>query len=129
MARVLIVDDEPAVADGLRLHLTMKGHEASTAYSGSAALRQVKADRPHLILLDLRMPVMDGFEVLRCVREMDHEVAVIVVTAVAEIDIGRLALLAGAADFITKPIDLAYLDSSVAAALAPRLLPNAVDPA
>jgi DNA-binding response OmpR family regulator len=122
MVRVLIVDDEPDLVEALRLHVKLAGYQAFTAYSGEEAIREVKAQRPHVILLDVRMPDMDGLQVLSRVRQIDREVRVIIVTAVRDEQLGREALVRGAADFITKPIDLAYLDRSMEAVLGPMLL-------
>ncbi len=113
MPRVLIVDDEPDFVELLREFLSAKGYEVAAAYDGEEALRKVKEDRPHLILLDVRMPKMNGLEVLRQVREIDHEVGVIMVTAVDEEETGRQALKLGAFDYMTKPLDLKYLERSL----------------
>jgi DNA-binding response OmpR family regulator len=113
MARILIVDDEPDAVELLREFLTGKGYEVSTASDGEEALRKVKAERPHLILLDVRMPRMDGLEVLRQLRQFDQEVGVIVVTAVNEEETGRQALALGAFDYIVKPLNLDYLERSL----------------
>jgi DNA-binding response OmpR family regulator len=113
MARVLVVDDEPDAVELLQEFLTTKGYEVITASDGEEALRKVKEDRPHLILLDVRMPKMNGMEVLKRVREIDHEVGIIMVTAVNEEETGREALQMGAFDYITKPLDLTYLERSL----------------
>lgn len=113
MPRVLVVDDEPYIVELLQEYLTAKGYEVLTASDGEEALQKVKEERPHVILLDVRMPKMNGLEVLKRVREMDHEVGVIMVTAVAEEETGRQALQLGAFDYITKPLDLQYLDRSL----------------
>jgi DNA-binding response OmpR family regulator len=113
MPRVLVVDDEPDARELLSEFLTAKGYEVLTASNGEEALRKVKEDRPHLILLDVRMPKMNGLEVLKQVREIDHEVGVIMVTAVNEEETGRQALKLGAFDYITKPLDLKYLERSL----------------
>ena len=113
MPRVLVVDDEPDFIELLREFLTAKGYEVIAASNGEEALRKVKEDRPHLILLDVRMPKMNGLEVLKQVREIDHEVGVIMVTAVNEEETGRQALNLGAFDYITKPLDLKYLERSL----------------
>jgi len=110
MARVLVVDDEPDAIDLLREFLTTKGYEVLAASNGEEALRKVKEDRPHLILLDVRMPKMSGLEVLGQVREIDREVGVIMVSAVNEEETGRKALKMGAFDYITKPLDFDYLE-------------------
>ncbi len=113
MPRVLVVDDEPDAIELLTEFLTAKGYEVITASDGEEALRKVKEDRPHLILLDVRMPKLNGMEVLRRVREIDREVGVIMVTAVNEEETGREALKMGAFDYITKPLDLKYLEKSL----------------
>lgn len=113
MPRVLVVDDEPAFVELLQGFLTGKGYEVITASGGEEALRKVKEDRPHLILLDVRMPRMSGLEVLRQVQQIDQEVGVIMVTAVHEEELGRQALDLGAFDCIVKPVDLKYLETSV----------------
>ncbi len=113
MPRVLVVDDEPDFVELLREFLTAKGYDVSSAQNGEEALRKVKEERPHLILLDVRMPKMNGLEVLRQVREIDHEVGVIMVTAVSDEETGRQALKLGAFDYITKPLDLKYLERSL----------------
>ena len=113
MARILVVDDEPDAVELLQEFLTAKGYDVIIACDGEEALRQVKDHRPHLILLDVRMPKLNGLEVLKRVREIDHEVGVIMVTAVNEEETGREALKMGAFDYITKPLDLQYLERSL----------------
>ena len=113
MARILVVDDEPDAVELLQECLTAKGYDVIIACDGEEALRQVKEHRPHLILLDVRMPKLNGMEVLKRVREIDHEVGVIMVTAVNEEETGREALKMGAFDYITKPLDLQYLERSL----------------
>jgi DNA-binding response OmpR family regulator len=113
MPRVLVVDDEPDAVELLQEFLTSKGYEVTTASDGEEALRKVKSERPHLILLDVRMPKMNGLEVLRQVRQIDKEVGVIMVTAVNEEETGRQALELGAFDYIVKPLDLEYLEKSL----------------
>ena len=113
MARILVVDDEPDAVELLQEFLTAKGYDVIIACDGEEALRQVKEHRPHLILLDVRMPKLNGMEVLKRVREIDHEVGVIMVTAVNEEETGREALKMGAFDYITKQLDLQYLERSL----------------
>ena len=113
MPRVLVVDDEPDAVELLQEFLAAKGYDVLTATGGEEALRIVREERPHLILLDVRMPGMNGLEVLRHVRKIDQEVGVIMVTAVSEEETGREALALGAFDYIVKPLDLAYLERSL----------------
>jgi two-component system response regulator (stage 0 sporulation protein F) len=113
MPKVLVVDDEPDAVELLEEFLTAKGYEVTTAFNGEEALRKVKTDRPHLILLDVRMPGMNGLETLRQIRQIDQEVGVIMVTAVNEEETGRQALELGAFDYLVKPLDLQYLERSL----------------
>ncbi len=117
MARVLVVDDETDVAEALRLYLELKGYEAHAVFSGASAIEAVQAEPPNVILLDILMPGMNGLEALRRIREIDPQIRVIVVTAVAEEDLARHVLALGASDFITKPVDLRRLEASIQSAL------------
>ncbi|OGL63315.1 MAG: hypothetical protein A3J27_07645 [Candidatus Tectomicrobia bacterium RIFCSPLOWO2_12_FULL_69_37] len=113
MPRMVIVDDEPEVLEELAEVFGEYGYEIETAREGEEALRKVKEKRPHVMLLDIRMPGMDGLEVLRRVREVDPSLGVIMVTAVIEEGLAKEAMRLGAFDYITKPIDLDYLRTSV----------------
>lgn len=110
MARVLIVDDEPDFVELIQEFVAGKGYEPLVAYSGREALQKVKDERPHIVLLDIRMPGMDGMEVLEKIREIDREIGVIMLTAVNDREIGRQSLQSGAFDYLVKPIDLKYLE-------------------
>ncbi len=112
-ARVLVVDDDPATVELLQEFLVAKGYEVITAGDGAEALQKVKEERPHLILLDIHMPKMDGLEVLRQVKAIDPTVSVIMVTGVNEEAIGRKAMELGAFDYIVKPLDLPYLERTL----------------
>ncbi len=112
-ARVLVVDDDPATVELLQEFLLAKGYEVLTARDGAEALRTVRAERPHLLLLDIMLPKLDGLEVLRQVKAIDPTVGVIMVTGVNEEAIGRQAMALGAFDYIVKPLDLPYLERSL----------------
>ncbi len=111
--RVLVVDDDPNTVGLLQEFLRAKGYEVLTAGDGVEALWKVKKERPHVILLDINMPEMDGLEVLRRLREIDREVGVIMITVVDEQEIAREAMALGAFDYIVKPLDLDYLERSL----------------
>jgi len=112
-ARVMVVDDDPSTVELLQEFLVAKGYQVITAGDGAEALQKVKEERPHLILLDILMPKMDGLEVLRQVKAIDPTVSVIMVTGVNEEAIGRQAMDLGAFDYIVKPLDLPYLEQSL----------------
>ena len=110
MQKVLVVDDEPQAVELLEEFLTAKGYAVVGASGGAEALHKLKEERPHLMLLDIRMPEMGGLEVLRRAREIDREVGIVMITAVNEESMGREALRMGAYDYITKPLDFDYLE-------------------
>ncbi len=112
-SRILITDDEEEICNTLAEYLEDKGYEVFHATNGQDALRLLKEVRPHLMLLDIRMPEQDGIEILRRVRQIDNQIGVIMITAFHDVNIAQEALKLGACDFVTKPVDLNYLDKSV----------------
>jgi CheY-like chemotaxis protein len=111
MGRVLIVDDDSMTVELLCKIVRVHGHEPLRAFSGREALEQVAKDKPDAILLDLMMPEMDGFEVLRRLRAMPDSdgLPVLVVTASAERDIEARVAEAGADGCLRKPVDFGEL--------------------
>ncbi len=109
--KILVVDDEPAVCNMLKKFLTKKGYEASIALSGQEAIKKVKRERPLIVLLDIRMPDMDGIETLKRIKEIDKEIGIVMITVVTEDDTGRKCMELGAFDYITKPLGLEYLEN------------------
>ena len=112
-SRILIVDDEEDICEMLSDFLEECGYETFRATTGKEALSVVKAARPHLMLLNIRLPEMSGIDILRDVRAIDQEIGVIMVTEYQDVSIAQEALKMGASDFITKPLDLNYLETSV----------------
>lgn len=117
---VLIVDDEPNVRLMFRTAMASEGYTITLAEDGAAALRSQAAIPADLILLDLQMPVMDGMEVLRQLRENGDDVAVIIVTAHGSVPHAVEAMKLGAIDFLSKPITPDALRKSVATVLERR---------
>jgi DNA-binding response OmpR family regulator len=113
MGTILVVDDEREVCNLLQEFLSQKGHEVHVATDGLDALDKVKKVRPHLVLLDMRMPGMDGIDVLKEIKKRDPSVAVIMVTAVTEEKEAKSTFQFGAFDYITKPVNLEYLENVV----------------
>jgi len=110
--KILVVDDEPAICNMLKKFLTKKGYKADIALSGEEAVKKVKKDKPHVVLLDIKMPGMDGVEVLKKIKEIDKKIPIVImVTAVADDELGRICLEMGAVDYITKPLGLDYLEN------------------
>ena len=113
MAKILVVDDEIESRERLSEFLTMRGFEVETASRGSAALEKIAADPPDLVLLDVRMPGMNGLQILKAAKALHPDLGVIMVTAVPDGAITREAMKLGAYDYITKPIDINYLATKV----------------
>ena len=105
MSKVLIVDDEPDVLLLLRVNLEAAGYQTVLAADGETALLKIDETAPDVVLLDIMMPVMDGWGVLRALSERDDAPRVVVVSAKSsDRDIVR-ALTSGAFDYVTKPFD------------------------
>jgi two-component system, OmpR family, alkaline phosphatase synthesis response regulator PhoP len=103
-ATVLIADDEPGIRDLVRLYLEKEGYRVSAVADGAAALAQVRRDPPDLLILDLMMPEMDGWEVCRRVRA-ESSVPILMLTA-RDQDIDKIVgLEMGADDYLTKPFN------------------------
>ncbi len=113
MPRVLVVDDDPQARELLREFLTAKAYDVIEAATGGEGLKRLREDRPHLVLLDINLPDISGLEVLREAKAIDPAVGVIMVTGMQEEAIGRQAMRDGAFDYITKPLDLQYLEKSL----------------
>ena len=115
---ILVVDDEPEICELLESFLTGKGYVVTTATRGQDAIDNLKKGSFDLMLLDMRMPEMDGFQVMEEAKSIVPELGVIVVTAIQDETVAKQAITAGAYDFITKPVDLLYLEKSVSIKLA-----------
>jgi DNA-binding response OmpR family regulator len=119
IARILIVDDEPFNVDLLEQELEDLGYRTSSARNGKEALEQVAADPPDLILLDVMMPVLDGFSVCRRLKESDATrfIPIVIMTALDGIDDRIRGIEAGADDFLTKPVNPRELLARIRTAL------------
>ena len=114
--RILVVDDEERMVRFIRLNLEHDGFQVFEAYNGNQAIDQIRSNLPDLVLLDVMMPDIDGFEVLRMVRE-SNTVPVIMLTAKGEEEDRVHGLEMGADDYITKPFSPRELVSRVRAVL------------
>ena len=110
---ILIVDDEKDFCTVLSDSLSQDRYRVVTAFNGKTALQIAKKEKPDLMLLDIKMPGMDGVEVLRKVKKMKKEIAVIMFTAYGTLETAREAMKLGAYDYVTKPVDLFLLKSLV----------------
>lgn len=120
MSRILVIDDDPDILEQASLALSPLGHDVATATDGDVALELIRTDRPHLILCDIRMPRLSGFDVLRSIRS-DPLFAVTPFIFISTIDDRRdvrAAMNLGADDYLTKPFSSRELVGAVEARLA-----------
>ncbi len=117
--RILLVDDEVDILEFIRYNLVKEGFEVFTACDGSEALRIAAATRPHLILLDMMMPVMDGIQTCRAIRQHPalRDTLVVFLSALGEEERQLDGFDVGADDYLTKPIKIKLLVSRIQALL------------
>lgn len=111
--RILITDDEAGVRDSFRMVLK-DAYNVLSADCGKECLRIIKENRPHLVILDVRLPDMDGLEVFREIRQHDASLPVIVITGAGTHKTAIEALKLGAVDFIAKPLNFYYVRDAIA---------------
>ncbi|MEV4547295.1 response regulator transcription factor [Nonomuraea wenchangensis] len=116
MSRILLIEDDPAVREGLELALSRHGHWVRAVESGEQGLDRLRADVPDVVVLDLMLPGMDGFEVCRRIRTTG-DVPIIMLTARGD-DIDVVAgLESGADDYVVKPVQPRVLEARIRAVL------------
>ena len=109
MYKVLICDDQPDIVNALKIYLKSEGYQLFTAYTGKEAVEIVKANEIHLILLDVMMPKMDGFTMVRQIRQTDQQTPVLFLTARSAIDDVVEGFELGANDYLKKPFGMMEL--------------------
>jgi DNA-binding NtrC family response regulator len=119
---ILIVDDEMVVRDSLTKWFLEDGYQVGAAENAADAIRQLQAQPWDIILLDIKMPGMDGMELQQRIKQIDAAATIIFITAHASVDTAVQALKSGAFDYVTKPIDPDYLSHLVANAIKQRAL-------
>ncbi|MBT4865858.1 MAG: sigma-54-dependent Fis family transcriptional regulator, partial [Planctomycetaceae bacterium] len=117
MSHVLIVDDEPSICWGFREFLSDEGHEVSVAASAEEALQLVGESKPAAIVLDVRLPGMDGLTAIEHFRRLVGDVPIIVITAFGNLETAVQAVKEGAFDYLPKPFDLNQASEIVSRAL------------
>ncbi|HYU52593.1 MAG TPA: response regulator, partial [Gemmatimonadaceae bacterium] len=120
MTRILIVDDEETIRLALRKFLRSRGYEVEIAGSGDQALQILDNQSFSLMLCDVRMPGMTGVQVVPEARSRDHDLAIIMLTAVNDAATATEVLSSGATDYLMKPVELADLQQAVDRALHKR---------
>jgi DNA-binding NtrC family response regulator len=116
-AKILVVDDDKALADNLVEYLSKLGYQAAPAYGGREALTMFEQGDFQLVITDLKMPEMDGMELLEAVKALDRRVVVMVITGYGTIESAVAALKKGAYDYIPKPFQMDELEVIVNRAL------------
>ena len=112
--KVLVVDDEKLIVKGIRFSLLQDGMEVDCAYDGEEALNMAKANSYDMILLDVMLPKMDGFEVCQAIREFS-DVPIVMLTAKGDDMVKILGLEYGADDYITKPFNILEVKARIKA--------------
>lgn len=113
MNKILVIDDEKPTLSMFKLFLGAYGYEVLTAESGEEGLEVFSAQKPSIVLTDIKMPGMDGLQVLKRIKELDPLTEVIVITGHGDMDIAIKALNLNATDFINKPIQKTDLDTAL----------------
>ncbi len=112
-SRILVVDDEDALRTVLSSELTSAGYEVATASDGDEAITEVQNMKLDLVLLDIKMPRVDGFEVLKFIKKNYPAVRVIMLTGFADLKNAIESKKHGAEDFVSKPYDLVDLLTTI----------------
>jgi len=114
--KILVVDDEQPTLNMFQLLLSALGYEVLVAANGAEGVEAFARERPGIVITDIKMPVMDGIEALRRIKELDPHAEVVVVTGHGEVDLAIRALNLDATDFINKPVQRQALSQALARA-------------
>jgi DNA-binding response OmpR family regulator len=114
--KLMVVDDEAEVCDYVKGFFSERNFEVFTSYNGRDALACFDAQKPEIVLLDVKMPIMDGMQTLKEMRKRNQTSKIIMVTALDDIDKIKEARSCGAVDYITKPLSLEQLELAVLSA-------------
>lgn len=106
MAKILVIDDERSIRNSMKDILSFEGHEVVVADNGMEGLIAIKSEKPEVVFCDIKMPKMEGIEVLQRIKEFTSETPVIMISGHGTIDTAIDAIKKGAYDFIEKPLDL-----------------------
>lgn len=117
MSKILVVDDEVEACKVLDEYLSAKGYEVHTSHDGPSAIEKIKTVKPHLVLLDMIMPGMQGLEVLKEIKKIDPNLKIVMVTVVTDEEEACETFELGACDYITKPVNIAHLEKIIMAAM------------
>ena len=127
MSTILIVDDEQSMGDFLAIMLRKEGHEVITVEDGDEAIKAVEEDIYDLVITDIKMPGIDGLQVLRSVKRVSPSTLVIVITAYSSTEDAVFAIKQGALDYITKPFEIEKIKLVIKKALDRKKLHEEYD--
>jgi len=119
-AKILIVDDEEEFASTVAERLNLRGYQATAVFSANEALAIIGTAAPDVVLLDLMMPGINGFETLRVIKELTPSIEVIILTGYGGIQGKLQGMEAGAFDYVMKPVDLGVLITKIEMARSRR---------
>lgn len=120
LATILVVDDEENAREGLSKILTKEGYAVEMAANGKEAIEALRRFNFDLVITDMRMPLMDGFEVLREIKKMNESIGVIMITAYGEVESYLEAMNMGAFEYINKPVRVNELKRVISKVLEDR---------
>ncbi|MCX7982842.1 MAG: response regulator [Syntrophales bacterium] len=117
MAKILIIDDDDSNRESLELYFLEEGHQVIAVASGEKGIQKFSEEGAEVVILDIRLPDMDGFMVLKRLKEIDPEVKAIMITAFHDDQTIKKAIESGAYSYVKKPIDLYEFESVVSRAV------------
>lgn len=109
----LVVDDEIETAESIKNYLLKKGYDVDVAFTGEDALLKIKTDKPDIVLLDIRLPGMDGIIILKAIKDIDKSIVVIMTSAIEDEKVIQEALKIGAEGYIVKPFNMVKLEATI----------------
>ncbi len=127
MSKILVIDDDRSICETLELYLTEEGYEVVTAATGTEGLNKFVETSPDVVILDIRLPDVDGFTILEDLREDDENVKVIMITAYHDMDSTINAMKSGAFDYIHKPVNVDELDMAIRKAVKSLEMEKKID--
>ena len=127
MSKILVIDDDRSICETLELYLTEEGYEVVTAATGTEGLNKFVETSPDVVILDIRLPDVDGFTVLEDLREDDENVKVIMITAYHDMESTINAMKSGAFDYIHKPVNVDELDMAIRKAVKSLEMEKKID--
>jgi len=122
MKNILVIDDDPLIRKTLSTHLTKEGFEITLAQTGEEGIQKYTESQPELVILDIRLPDIDGLETMRRLKERDPGAAIIIITAFDDMKTTVEAVKLGAFEYLVKPLDFVDLELTIAKAFQMRSL-------